>query len=43
MVATLEPGTRVRVQFAGGNWWRVKPQSGLSFEGYIPRERIIFK
>jgi hypothetical protein len=43
VVATLEPGTRVRVQFAGGNWWRVKPQSGLSFEGYIPRERIIFK
>jgi hypothetical protein len=43
VVATLEPGTPVRVQFAGGNWWRVKPQSGLSFEGYIPRERIIFK
>jgi len=43
VVATLEPGTHVRVQFAGGNWWRVKPQSGLSFEGYIPRERIIFK
>ena len=43
VVATLEPGTPVRVQFAGGNWWRVKPQSGLSPEGYIPRERITFR
>jgi SH3 domain-containing protein len=43
VVATLEPGTPVRVQFAGGNWWRVKPQSGVSPEGYIPRERITFR
>jgi SH3 domain-containing protein len=43
VVATLEPGTPVRVQFAGGNWWRVKPQSDVSLEGYIPRERITFR
>jgi hypothetical protein len=43
VVATLDPGAGVRVQFAGGNWWRVKPQSGASFEGYIRRERIIFR
>ena len=43
VVATLAPGTPVRVQFVGGNWWRVKPQSDVSLEGYIPRERITFR
>ena len=43
VVATVAPGTPLKVQFAGGNWWRARSRSGPSFDGYIRRERLVIK
>jgi hypothetical protein len=43
VVATLDPGAPVSVQFAGGTWWRVRSGSQTSPDGYIQRERLLLK
>lgn len=43
LVVQLHPGEPVRVQPAGGDWWRARPSAGAKFEGYIRGDRLVFK
>lgn len=40
IVIQLAPGTRVRVQRAGGGWWRARAAEGAAFDGYIREDRL---
>lgn len=42
VVKQLESGTRLLVQRAEGEWWRVKPAKGAGFSGYIREDRLAF-
>jgi hypothetical protein len=39
-VIMLDPGTKILVQQASGDWWKVKPRSGAAFGGYVRRDRF---
>jgi hypothetical protein len=43
LVVQLAPGATVLVQKAGGEWWRAKASAGEAFEGYIRKDRLVFK
>lgn len=43
VVATVEPGTAVRVQKTANEWWRAKAEKDPGFEGYIRNDRLVFK
>jgi SH3-like domain-containing protein len=43
IVAHLDPGAVILVQRASGEWWRARPSRGAAFEGYIRRDRLVFK
>jgi hypothetical protein len=40
VVIQLDPGTKILVQQASGDWWRIKPRGGASFGGYVRRDRF---
>jgi hypothetical protein len=40
IVATLDPGTKVRVRPASMPWWEARPRSGEGFRGYIRQDRL---
>lgn len=43
VVAQLHPGSVLVAQPAGGDWWRVRPSRGTAFDGYIRRDRLVFR
>ena len=43
LVKQLDAGTRVLVQKAEGDWWRVKPSKGTGPGGYIRADRLAFE
>lgn len=43
LVDTLDPGTAVLVKKASGDWWMAKSASGVPFEGFIRRDRLVFR
>jgi len=43
VVAELFPGALVLAQPTDSEWWRVKSPSRAKFEGYIRRDRLVFK
>jgi hypothetical protein len=40
VVVQLDPGARILVQQTSALWWKAKPRSGVSFAGYIRRDRV---
>ncbi|MBL0141796.1 MAG: SH3 domain-containing protein [Betaproteobacteria bacterium] len=42
LVIQLAPGTKVVVQRASAQWWKVKPRSGPGFSGYVRQDRLAF-
>ncbi|MGZ5060465.1 MAG: SH3 domain-containing protein [Usitatibacter sp.] len=40
LVTHLEPGTRILVQRASSDWWKVRPRNGARFSGYIRGDRV---
>lgn len=42
-VAQLDPGAVVLVQRTSSEWWRARTSAGAAFEGYIRRDRLVFK
>ena len=42
VVKQLASGTRLLVQKAEGEWWRVKPAKGAGFIGYVREDRLSF-
>ena len=43
LVKQLPPGMPVLVAPGEGEWWRVKPRSGTSYEGFMRRDRFVFE
>ncbi len=43
IVDTLDPGAAILAKEAAGDWWMAKSTSGVPFEGYIRRDRLVFK
>jgi hypothetical protein len=43
MVAKLAPGTKILVQQASGDWWKVKPGGGGGAGGYVRGDRLVFE
>ena len=43
LVAELHPGSVVRVQRTGSEWWRARPNRGTAFDGYIRQDRLVFR
>jgi hypothetical protein len=41
VVTQLEPGTKLLVQPAAGDWWKAKPPAGGKYDGYIRRDRLV--
>jgi hypothetical protein len=43
LVIQLAPGSRVLVQQASAQWWKVKPRKGSRFTGYVREDRLAFE
>jgi hypothetical protein len=43
IVASLHPGSVVRVQKTDGEWWRARPNKGAGFDGYIRQDRLVIR
>ena len=43
VVAHLPPDANVMVRKGAGDWWRVKPSAVGGLEGYVRRDRLVFR
>jgi hypothetical protein len=43
VVIQIDPGTRILVQRASADWWKVKPRTGAGFSGYVRQDRFTFE
>lgn len=43
LVTTVPAGTKVLVQKAKGDWWKVKPRTGSRYGGYIREDRLVLE
>jgi hypothetical protein len=43
LAGQLNPGTRLLVQEASADWWKVKPRSGTAFAGFVRKDRVVLE